>query len=247
MTLARLRGHSELLEAGGGDPFIRYAVPRALDRPAWRRGNAVALVRHSPVRRPSLLVLGPASDAGALVADMVEADEVPDDVAGVTVEQGSLAAVASHLELGRGHDWDWMYAVAPPPDVAQERHTVTLGADSADDLAALLAVANPGTDARPFAGPGQQWVGVRERGRLVACGVREPNPAGHPVVQGVTVHPDHRGHGLGLAVTARLTREALETAGVCTLGMYTDNAVARRLYLGLGYRLGHAWSSRRLS
>jgi predicted GNAT family acetyltransferase len=66
------------------------------------------------------------------------------------------------------------------------------------------------------------------------------------VLAGITVHERARGTGLGLAVTARLTREAVAEAGVCTLGMYSRNDVARRLYTGLGYGDTHAWSSRRL-
>jgi predicted GNAT family acetyltransferase len=37
---------------------------------------------------------------------------------------------------------------------------------------------------------------------------------------------------------------AVEEAGVCTLGMYSHNDVARRLYLSLGYERVCAWSSR---
>jgi predicted GNAT family acetyltransferase len=84
-----------------------------------------------------------------------------------------------------------------------------------------------------------------DSGRLVACGVRERSLAGHPILSGITVDPTQRGLGLGLAVTAHLTRRAVEEAGVCTLGMYSHNAVARRVYLGLGYGDVHEWSSRR--
>lgn len=97
----------------------------------------------------------------------------------------------------------------------------------------------------PSGGPGQQWVGARDgTGRVVACGVLEPNRAGYPILSGITVHPGHRGRGLGLAVTAYLTRAAVATAGVCTLSLYSDNDVARRVYGGLGYGEVHAWSSR---
>ena len=55
---------------------------------------------------------------------------------------------------------------------------------------------------------------------------------------------DQRGRGLGAAVTARLTREAITGVGVCTLGMYADNAVARRVYHRLGYATVHQLSTR---
>jgi predicted GNAT family acetyltransferase len=76
--------------------------------------------------------------------------------------------------------------------------------------------------------------------------MRETNVAGHPLLAGITVHPSARATGLGLAVTAALARAAIADSGVCTLGMYSDNDVARRVYHGLGFSGDHLWSSRRL-
>jgi GNAT superfamily N-acetyltransferase len=131
--------------------------------------------------------------------------------------------------------------------VAGEDRLVPLSEEDLPDIAALLEQANPRTDARPFDHPDQHWVGARDEGcRLLACGVRETNVAGHPLLAGITVHPSARGTGLGLAVTAALTRAAIADSGVCTLGMYSDNDVARRVYHGLGFAGDHLWSSRRL-
>ena len=57
---------------------------------------------------------------------------------------------------------------------------------------------------------------------------------------------------MGLNMALRLHRGghevvAVREGGVCTLGMYSHNDVARRLYLGLGYGDVHEWSSRRLA
>jgi GNAT superfamily N-acetyltransferase len=163
------------------------------------------------------------------------------------VQRGSLPAVAAHLPIGDGDEWEWMYAVASPPRVAGEDRLVPLSEEDLPDITALLDEANPRTDARPFRHPGQHWVGARDdQGRLVACGVRETNVAGHPLLAGITVHPSARATGLGLAVTAALARAAIAESGVCTLGMYSDNDVARRVYHGLGFGGDHLWSSRRL-
>jgi len=48
-------------------------------------------------------------------------------------------------------------------------------------------------------------------------------------------------------MTAQLTRLAVNADGVCTLGMYASNHVARRLYHGLGYVTAHAWCSREVA
>ena len=210
-------------------------------------GDAVALPRRTHTRRLGMLLLGPAADVGPLVGALLSEGVVPSDLRAVTVQRGALAAVAAHLPLGDGNEWEWMYAARAPSVVPAESRLVGLDEADVPEIRGLLDVANPRTDARPFEFPDQQWVGARDgSGRLVACGVREPNVAGWPALSGISVHPDERGTGLGLAVTAYLTREAVRERGTCTLGLYSDNDVARRVYHGLGYGGDHLWSSRRL-
>ena len=244
--LRLVRTHEEAVAASGGSAFVRYDVPSTLEGVGFALGRALALPRRTHTRRLGLLVLGPAAEVDTLVAEVLRAELLDPEIRSVTAQRGSLEAVAHHIELTDGNEWEWLCTTAPPPGVAAEPGLVHLDEGDVADIAGLLAHANPGTDARPFEHPGQQWVGVRDDGgRLVACGVREPSLAGHPILSGITVDPSQRGRGLGLAVTARLTREAVLEAGVCTLGMYSHNAVARRLYLGLGYGDVHEWSSRR--
>lgn len=239
--------HEELLEVSGGSAFLRWDIPTPLAGTAHRLGAAFALPRQTQTRRHGLLVMGPPDDVDRLLAAMRAAGTLPDEVLSVTVQRGSLDAVGRHLPLQTGNEWEWLCTSTPPPAVDTEGRVLVLGPDDEAAIRELLELANPGTDARPFEYPDQHWVGVRDdAGTLVACGVREPNLAGYPVLSGITVHPDARGTGLGLAVTARLTRDAVEEAGVCTLGMYSHNDVARRLYTGLGYGQTHAWSSRRV-
>lgn len=243
-----VRTHAEALEASGGSAFVRYDVPSPLEGDGFALGPAMAIPRRTHTRRLGLLVLGPPVDVDHLFATLVDGDLLDPEVRSVTVQRGSLDAVSRHVRLQDGNDWEWLCSTAPPPEVAAESRLVQLDEGHQPEIAALLARANPGTDARPFEHPGQQWVGVRDdHGRLVACGVRERSLAGHPILSGITVDPTQRGLGLGLAVTAYLTRRAVEDDGVCTLGMYSHNAVARRLYLGLGYGDVHEWSSRRFS
>jgi GNAT superfamily N-acetyltransferase len=246
--LRHLATHDDLLEASGADAFVRYDLPRTLQGPAFALGSAVALPRRTHTRRLGLLVLGPSEDAGRLVATMAAEGRHPPDLRRVTVSRGSIDAVGEHLPVGVGHEWEWMYAVSAPQPVPAEDRLVPLGEVDLPEIAALLALANARTDARPFERPGQRWVGARDgRGRLVACGMSEPNLAGFPVLLGITVLPSERGQGLGTAVTAHLTRQALGDAEVCTLGMYSDNAAARRVYHRLGYGGDHLWSSRTLA
>jgi GNAT superfamily N-acetyltransferase len=248
MALQRLTSHAQVLDASGGDAFVRYDLPSTLEHPGWSLGTAVAVSRRTHTRRLGLLMLGPSTDLGILVEHLVADALLPEDVGSVTVVRDALLVVSRHLALGEGNDWEWLYAESAPPVVPAESRLVPLVEADVDDLRDLLARANPRTDARPFEFPDQVWVGVRTpTGRLVACGVREPSLAGYPILSGISVDPAERGTGLGLAVTAYLTRGAVEQAGVCTLGMYSDNDLARRVYRGLGYGGEHRWASRRLA
>ncbi len=247
-VLQQISTHADLVAFSGGSEFLRWDIPSPLAGPAHHLGAAFALPRQTHTRRNGLLVMGPPDDVELLVAAMLAAGVLPDPLGSVTVQRGSLPAVARHLPITQGNEWEWLCATRAPARVAGEERLESLAPADETAIQELLALANPRTEARPFEHPDQRWVGVRaDDGTLVACGVREPNVAGHAHLSGITVHPAERGTGLGLAVTARLTRDAVDDDGVCTLGMYSDNDVARRVYTGLGYGHTHAWSSRRLA
>jgi len=247
-SLSRLATHAELLEATHGSAFVRWDIPHTLEGTAYGLGHAVALLRRTHTRRLGLLVMGPAEEAGTLAATLRTEGLLPAELGGITVSRAAIEAVEPQFPVAEASEWEWMCATREPPTVPAEADLEPLDVHDQPAIERLLATDNPGTDARPFAHPGQEWVGARDSGGgLTACGVREPNVAGHPILAGITVASAHRGRGLGLAVTAHLTRAAVSEHGVCTLGMYSHNDVARRVYTGLGYGDRHCWSSRRLA
>ncbi|WP_277451735.1 GNAT family N-acetyltransferase [Janibacter sp. DB-40] len=162
------------------------------------------------------------------------------------VDSVSLPRTAAHVGglLPQAHGlWEWMWTTRAPAAPAGDG-TVELVEEDRADLQALLDAHNPGTDGQPFARPGQRWVGIRDgEGSLLAAGCCEPERSGTPVLSGITVAPTARGRGLGRVVTAELTRGAVDSHGWCTLGMYSVNDTARRLYHSLGYETGAVWSS----
>jgi ribosomal protein S18 acetylase RimI-like enzyme len=244
MTLRRLESHREILEATGGSAFVRYDVPVRLAGPGFELAGAVVVPRRTHTGRLGLLCLGTSEGLAELIPRALGAGLAHVPLRGFTTRKGTFEAVGRSFPDGSVSDWEWMYAVQPPPRAPAESRLVTLAAGDLPQIAQLLSGANPRTDARPSATGGQRWVGARDgAGQLVACGVEEPNQAGYPILSGITVHPSHRGMGLGLAVTAHLTREGVRTSGVCTISLYSDNDVARRVYGGLGYDDIHAWSS----
>ena len=123
-------------------------------------------------------------------------------------------------------------AVAFP--VTSGTEFVVLGADDVADMLALAEAAKPG----PF-GPRTSslgaWLGVRRSGRLIAMGGERFRPPGFVELSGICSHPSARGSGLGAAVTAHLTRQALLRGDTPFLHVFPDNpAVA--LYERLGFR-----------
>ena len=94
----------------------------------------------------------------------------------------------------------------------------------------------------------KRWIGLRDAsGALIAVGGAEWEDSDVPHLAGIVTAQARRGEGLGAVITAGLTRWSIEEHGVCTLGVFSDNTVALRLYARLGYRTGRAWASRRLA
>lgn len=221
----------EQLAAASQVPFVRHTVGPATYDVAWVRGDAVVVhnARHT-------VALGPAGDLGPLLAELAEL-LVPERL---TVEEAAHDALpaAWHHEV-RGH-WHWMRCTtpAPPPAVPLE--------EVSDPVAinAVLDVAQPDTFGRPGTPGIEGWLGVRERGRLVGVGAvrRDPDGSGH--LRAVSVLPEATGRGLGLALSQGLTRRAMaRPPHVATLGVYTDNVPALRVYGRLAYRTEHTFLS----
>lgn len=85
---------------------------------------------------------------------------------------------------------------------------------------------------------------VDSRGDLVAIGALHELDTGLPHLSGLVVDQRYRGRGLGGALTVDLTRAALAGHGVCTLGVFSGNQAAIRLYHRLGYTTHHSFHSR---
>lgn len=234
--------YEQALELSGGDEFVRWHIDPVRTPEAWVYGAAVAFERLTRSGRRSLTVVGPVAAAAECVRALLPRRQP----ARVTVPRGTLALLDGEVRVGDGAEWEWLVADVPPvvDPVAAQRVTA-LGADDYADIADLLAVASPRHSADPGDDDVVQWVGVRDpAGALVACAAHTEAISGVPHLASITTHPSVRGQGLGSLVTGAVTRDLLlGGAPVVTLGMYSDNEIARRLYLRLGFRCHHHWSS----
>ncbi|WP_460458934.1 GNAT family N-acetyltransferase [Angustibacter peucedani] len=123
----------------------------------------------------------------------------------------------------------------PPEVVVPTTAEGTVELVPARDVAEFLEVF--GTELGPVVDgqlglPDREFVVVRQRGAPIAC-ARLRDLAGTTYVGGITVRPERRGEGWGLAVSALATRRALQRSPVAWL--HCDDTVSG-LYARLGYR-----------
>lgn len=246
--LRTLHGRDELLAATGNDAFIRWECEESFLARWWRFGDAFAFLRYNEFRASTNLnVIGTPADADRLLGALAVTG-IDERATGISVEQALLPVAQRYFKLGPGGDWDWMWTTTAPSCQRAEQLVVELD-DSADgpELLRLNEIGNPTAESLPGQGVTELWLGVREAGRIVAAGAMHRTGGGAPHLTGIVTHPEARGRGLGAAVTAALTRAALDRADVSTLGMYSENDTARRIYGRLGYQTAHAWASRRFA
>lgn len=235
--------------ASGHDPFVRFDAVLAPRDSAYRHGSAVA-IRRTPSfskRPPTVCVIGPDDQHAADLLTWVAREEPWGQVGAISVETHREHTLHEHFQVAQGGNWDWFWSETEPIRTPAEDRLVELD-DRADaeGVVALNTVGNPTAESEPGTGRTERWVGVRDGSRLAAAAALHRSDSGHGVLTGIVVHPDHRGEGLGRAVTAALTRDCVREDGVATLGMYADNDTARGLYVSLGYQVAHAFASRRV-
>lgn len=252
VTVRVVTTRDELAAAAGGDAFARLdPADRLL---GWALGTpgdgAVAYVRTSARRPPSLTAWGPRV-IELLTLLREEGVTRRHDIASISVPFDRRETVAGMFALGDGGDWEWMWTSTRPRIMPGEEHLVPLDdvADVADAarIEGFGRAQNPRFEGFPGTGHSEGWLAALDRdGALLACGAIQRLPSGVAHLGGIVVAVSARRRGFGRAISAALTRRAVATEGVCTLGMYSDNAPARALYSSLGYVTDKRWASRSL-
>ncbi|GAB3883074.1 GNAT family N-acetyltransferase [Terrabacter terrigena] len=256
---AVLTGHglAELLRRTGDHPFVRWEVTEELADTWWTTPGAVAFQRTRKTMRRTVNVMGDERGVATLLDALPQiADEVDParKAFSVSVPQHLEPLLRERYRVLDGGDWEWFHTTTSPP--ADPSHDLVRPIDDvarADEVRAFLEAHSPTADTGP--GGGERWFGLEapaghdgsERlpgSPLVAVAALGTTRADAPHLSSVAVDGRQRGRGLGRTIVGALTRLAVVEAGVCTLGMYSHNDVARRLYLSLGYEQVCAWSSR---
>ena len=235
----------EQLMAGTTDAFVRHQVDPAMVHRVWARGKAVVISggRGRPGEKtsgPVFTCVGPTAALRTLMQEVAAVAAVPWRV---TNESRADADVPRQWHRPAPRSWHWMLTDALPPETDAGRVEVIEVTDH-DRIDAVLDESNADSFARPGSAGVESWLGAVRNGDLVAVGalMRLPDGTGH--LRGIGVLPAARGTGVGTSLSAALTRLGMSNgASVCTLGVYTDNAVAVRMYERLGYQVVHTFTS----
>jgi ribosomal protein S18 acetylase RimI-like enzyme len=209
------------------EPFRRYASVSV-------RGDAVVLVLRHPAFS-AICTHGSARDVARLLAEA----ELPGECH-FLVRLSHRAALARQYRVD-GHEMLRMYVTARAFRRPAETTVVAdrLGPDDVEALAALYA----GYDESAFhpdqVGSGV-FYGVRDgHGRLLAAAGTHvvSRRYGIAAVGNIYTLPEARGHGYGRAVTAAVVAGLLDgLVDLVILNVAPENAAARRVYEGLGFR-----------
>ncbi|TQM58360.1 GNAT family N-acetyltransferase [Humibacillus xanthopallidus] len=246
-TVEMRHGLDGLLDATGHHPFVRWEVTDDLADTWWHHDRAVAFQRVRTADRRTVNLLGADDGVTPLLEALPHIAEVvaPGRRAlSVSVPQHLEARLRERFRVLEGGDWEWLHTtVAPAPDDSHARVRPIDDRTRAAEITHFLAAHSPTADTMP--GNGERWFAVEgDDGSLTAVAAWGRTRAGAPHLSSVAVDTRLRGRGLGRTIVGALTRWAVAEAGVCTLGMYSHNAIARGLYLSLGYDRLCAWSSR---
>ena len=227
--------------ATGDDPFARGSAGWRQLR-GWRRPGVAAWCGYRPGHPdPGLAAVGEPGAVAALVDDLADRSLLPAGRLRAVLPYGSAGEFGRVAVDGNRPpaDWDHLWTRAAPAEQPAEHRVRWLRSADAGAIDALLDEGNPDSHARPDSAHVRRWAGAfDEDGRLVACGADTAVDAATGNLSAITTHPLARGRGLGAAVTAFLTRAAFaEGADVVTLGLWSWNDPARRIYQRLGF--GH--------
>lgn len=246
------REHWAVADWSGGDDAVCVLFdPIGGSGPVTdQHGRPVAGDPESVTPGQMLLAVGRSDRVGTLAAAALDREiAARRPLASAWIATEALPPLLDRLAaLGlrpRRTGWEWMVIRDRPAPVPAEHRLRPLTPADRDATSACLAVANPATEAIPVA-DGERWWGVgTPGGPLLGVIGAEQRPgaidgAGSWHLHGLGVRPEARGQGLGGALTAGAARALLaEGADWVSLGMWDDNAGARRIYHRLGFRTVH--------
>ncbi|SCF31696.1 GNAT family N-acetyltransferase [Micromonospora mirobrigensis] len=227
-----LVGRDAVLHATGHHPYARHALARGDEQRGWLRDGAVVWLA-PPGVWPAAGAVGPAGPAADLLRSRYATGELPGGVR-LPLPRAIVDELAGWPPLSVQTSWDYLFMSTPPPRHDGEERVVRLTEADHPELTALIDAAFPASTSRPGDAHIVDWYGIRDGGRLVACGAdRSRGDVGF--LAGLAVDPARRGRGLGATLTVGMARALFARYDQVALGAYLDNVGAIRLYRRLGF------------
>lgn len=122
---------------------------------------------------------------------------------------------------------------------------VRLGLADATDMLELARETKPGPFGKRTAAMGN-YIGIRERGRLVAMAGERMRIEGYVEISAVCVDDEHRGKGHAGRLVSVLQQEIEQRGETPFLHVFSDNVSAIRLYERLGFQLRRTFHLNRI-
>ena len=232
MEVTQVSGRAAILAAAGDQPYTRLHTGGGGDLTGYLLDDVTLWTAPGPHGRVGYAMGDPAR-AVRLVDELVAAGTLA-GLRALHLPRPEAGTPTGRLSVTLWDDWDFHWAVVPPPVQPGEEDVVRLTAADHADIAALVDDSFPTSTTRPGDPRVNHWYGIRAGGRLVACGA-DRSRGGTGFLAGITVARDAWGRGLGAALTAAMTRALLAEAEEVTLGVMVSNGRARRLYQRLGF------------
>lgn len=226
----------------GGAPLAHTmmsdsATEHALDNPVWSclsthhahlaRGGELAR-RYPPEISP---VAGVAADTPAHVAAL-EALFAPGEA--LAVAGAFVPSLPAGWEIRQDSHLLQMVLRGPPPTREPGADIVTLSAADADEMLALVELTHPGPFRRRTMELGT-YLGIRDRGRLVAMAGERLRVGNHREISAVCTHPEATGRGYARRLLGRLIGAMLRAGLTPFLHVEIANERAIALYRTLGF------------
>jgi ribosomal protein S18 acetylase RimI-like enzyme len=138
--------------------------------------------------------------------------------------------------------WETIYASRLVQMIRRERTPLpegdisvsTLSAGDVDEMLELVEVAKPGPFRRRTIELGN-YIGLRQRGRLIAMAGERMWTGGFREVSAVCTHPDLQGRGYARALVGRIVNRMLRAGETPMLHVDTPNRRAIDMYVALGF------------
>ncbi|WHM40788.1 GNAT family N-acetyltransferase [Streptomyces sp. BPTC-684] len=153
---------------------------------------------------------------------------------GTVTQVHAVRTVPAGWEVERSGEGVQLVGTALHSEPAPE--AVRLGPADVPEILNLIALTRPG----PFLPRTIElgtYLGIRDRGRLIALAGERLRPPGWTEISAVCTHPDHRGRGLATRLVRAVAAAVRERGDTPFLHAAASNTEAIRLYESIGFTL----------